>query len=126
MKSAIALVLLLSVLSLPAQADITAHNPPKIQMAILLDTSSSMDGLIDQARQQLWNVVDEFSRTQRSGQKPLLEVAVYEYGNSGLSAQQGYIRQVLEFSRDLDRVSESLFSLTTNGGDEDLRVKELK
>ena len=91
---------------------------PKIQLAILLDTSSSMSGLIDQARNQLWQVVNEFSESTRNGVVPLLEVAVYEYGNSGLSSSSGYTRQVTDLTSELDQVSEALFSLTTNGGDE--------
>ncbi|MBL4708574.1 MAG: hypothetical protein JKY48_09080, partial [Flavobacteriales bacterium] len=69
---------------------VIAMQRPKIQVAILLDTSSSMSGLIDQARNQLWQVVNEFSESTRNGVKPLLEVAVYEYGNSGLSSSSGY------------------------------------
>jgi len=91
---------------------------PKIQLAILLDTSGSMNGLIDQARNQLWQVVNEFSESTQNGVKPLLEVAVYEYGNSGLSSETGYTRQVTGLTSELDQVSEALFSLTTNGGDE--------
>ncbi len=98
-----------------AQAPISA---PRIQLAILLDTSSSMDGLIDQARQQLWTTVNELARARRGGLVPHLEVAVFEYGNSGLSQADGYTRQVIGLSRELDQVSEALFSLTTNGGDE--------
>jgi hypothetical protein len=92
--------------------------PPRIQLAILLDTSSSMDGLIDQARQQLWQVVNEFSTATRHGIKPSLEVAVFEYGNNGLSASSGYIRKVSALTTELDGVSEALFSLKTNGGNE--------
>ncbi|MES9992190.1 MAG: vWA domain-containing protein [Candidatus Thiodiazotropha sp.] len=91
---------------------------PKIQIAILLDTSNSMDGLIDQARNQLWRVVDEFSRARRNGMPAMLEVAVFEYGNDSLGAKTGYIRKVTDLTSDLDRVSEALFSLTTNGGKE--------
>ncbi|MDH5179109.1 MAG: VWA domain-containing protein [Gammaproteobacteria bacterium] len=97
------------------------NNPlhtPRIQMAILLDTSSSMNGLINQAREQLWQVVNEFSKSSRNGVTPKLEVAVYEYGNSGLAAKDGYVRQVSPLTSELDAVSEALFSLTTNGGDE--------
>ena len=32
-----------------------------IKVALLLDTSNSMDGLIDQAKAQLWEIVNEFS-----------------------------------------------------------------
>jgi len=91
---------------------------PKIQLAILLDTSGSMSGLIDQARQQIWQVVNEFSDAKQNGVKPILEVAVFEYGNSGLSSESGFIRKVSGLTSELDQVSEALFSLTTNGGDE--------
>ena len=91
---------------------------PKIQLAILLDTSSSMNGLLDQARNQLWQVVNEFSESTQNGVKPLLEVAVYEYGNSGLARTNGFTRQLTGLTQELDSVSEALFSLTTNGGDE--------
>ena len=101
-----------------ADQQTAAIQPPKIQLAILLDTSNSMDGLIDQARQQLWQAVNEFSRAKRDGVTPVLEVAVYEYGNNGIDARHGHVRQVVGLTRELDRVSEALFSLTTNGGDE--------
>ncbi len=91
---------------------------PRIQLAILLDTSSSMSGLINQTRDQLWQVVNEFSRSSRNGIKPRLEVAVYEYGNNSLSRNKGYVRQLSTLTSELDQVSEALFSLTTNGGDE--------
>ena len=100
------------------QQTVFTSDAPKIQLAILLDTSNSMDGLIDQARNQLWQVVNEFSKANYDGVTPELEVAVYEYGNDGLSSLQGYTRQVIALTKDLDRVSEALFSLTTNGGSE--------
>jgi hypothetical protein len=91
---------------------------PLIQVALLLDTSNSMDGLIDQARSQLWKVVNELASAQREGAPAELQVALYEYGNNDLPATEGYIRQVVSFTADLDRVSEELFALTTNGGEE--------
>ncbi|HYH99426.1 vWA domain-containing protein [Hyalangium sp.] len=101
----------------PAAVD-AAHSAPRVQIALLLDTSSSMDGLIDQARRQLWTVVNTFAKARRGSQLAQLEIALYEYGKSSLSAEGGYIRQILPFSTDLDKVSEELFSLKTNGGDE--------
>ena len=90
----------------------------RIQIALLLDTSNSMDGLINQAKAQLWNIVNELSAARCHGEQPKLQVALYEYGNSRLSSGEGYIRQVLPFTNDLDKLSEELFKLTTNGGDE--------
>ena len=89
-----------------------------IKVALLLDTSNSMDGLIDQAKSQLWDIVNELSYAKYSGKNPNLAIALYEYGNDGLEASDGYIRKVLNFTDDLDLISEKLFSLTTNGGSE--------
>lgn len=91
---------------------------PKIQVAIVLDTSNSMDGLIDQTRNQLWQVVNEFSSARQNGLVPILEIALFEYGNDGNSGSAGYIRMLNDFTRELDAVSAGLFSLTTNGGSE--------
>ncbi|MEI7482515.1 MAG: FlgO family outer membrane protein [Elusimicrobiota bacterium] len=91
---------------------------PLVQLAILLDTSNSMDGLINQARNQVWKIVNELNASEKSGSAPVIEVAVYEYGNSGLTAEKGWIRQVLPFTRNLDKVAEELFALKTNGGEE--------
>jgi hypothetical protein len=91
---------------------------PRIQMAILLDTSNSMDGLINQARTQLWKIVNEFAKASQEGQQPLLEVALFEYGNSGLDGNKGYLRKVVDLTDNLDRISEELFALTTRGGAE--------
>lgn len=91
---------------------------PRIDLALLLDTSNSMDGLINQARAQLWKVVNDLATAEKNGKIPRLRVALYEYGNSGLPADGGYVRQVLPLTDDLDKVSEELFALSTNGGDE--------
>ena len=91
---------------------------PLVQVAILLDTSNSMDGLINQARTQVWKIVNELVSAEKSGSKPAIEVALYEYGNSSLSRESGWIRQVLPFTADMDSVARELFALKTNGGDE--------
>lgn len=96
----------------------TDANTKNIQVALLLDTSNSMDGLIDQAKAQLWKIVNELSYAECGQAVIRLQIALYEYGNDNLSAQEGHIRQVLPFSEDLDEISEKLFGLRTNGGNE--------
>ena len=91
---------------------------PLVQVAILLDTSNSMDGLIGQAKSQLWKIVNEFIRARQDGEMPEVQVALFEYGNNSLSAQAGWIRKVSDFTTDLDLISEKLFALRTNGGEE--------
>lgn len=91
---------------------------PLVQLAILLDTSNSMDGLISQAKSQLWKIVNDLASAEKGGNSPELQVALYEYGNDNLSSGEGFIRQVLPFTTDLDKISEALFGLKTNGGSE--------
>ena len=91
---------------------------PLVQVAILLDTSNSMDGLISQAKSQLWKIINEFNHARQDGEMPEVQVALFEYGNNGLSAQAGWIRKVSDFTTDLDLISEKLFALRTNGGEE--------
>jgi len=113
----------------PATDAIAAERPstikgPKpanniVKIALLLDTSNSMDGLIDQAKAQLWDIVNKFSHAKYGKDaRPELQIALYQYGNDELASREGYIQQVLNFSGDLDEISEKLFSLRTHGGEE--------
>ena len=90
----------------------------KVQLAILLDTSSSMSGLIEQTKTQLWKVVNTFIDAKQNGQVPFVEVALYEYGNTRIQDGKNWIRCIQPLTRDLDQISEDLFALSTNGGDE--------
>jgi hypothetical protein len=95
------------------------YRQPVVKIALLLDTSNSMDGLINQAKSQLWDIVNQFAYAKcGNDSRPGLQIALYQYGNNDLASQEGYIQQVLGFSNDLDKISEKLFSLTTNGGEE--------
>ncbi|MBS1152973.1 MAG: hypothetical protein H6Q89_4671 [Myxococcaceae bacterium] len=112
-----------ALLAVPAVAEdriaAPAEGPePKIQLAILIDTSSSMDGLINQTREQLWKIVNTFATAKKNGKRPRFELALYEYGNDSLSREGNFIRMVSPLTTDLDKVSEQLHKLRTNGGDE--------
>jgi hypothetical protein len=95
-----------------------AEEVPVVQIAILLDTSGSMQGLIEQAKGQLWKIVNEFINAKQNGKRPDLEVALFEYGKDTLPAGTGYIRLIAPLTNDLDKISEELFKLQTSGGDE--------
>lgn len=84
---------------------------PKIQVAILLDNSGSMGGLINQAKAQLWTFVNEFATTKKNGKVPVLEVALYTYGNPPP-------KQIVALTNNLDLVSEKLFAVRISGGTE--------
>ena len=91
---------------------------PRIQAAILLDVSNSMDGLIQQAKTQLWTMVNTMGKAKCNGETPQIEIALYEYGRDNNDVRKGYIKQITPFTSDLDDLSQKLFQLTTNGGQE--------
>lgn len=90
---------------------------PVVQIALLLDTSSSMDGLVDQARQQMWEVVADL-QTDENDQPRAVSVALYQYGNSNLPSEAQYIEQLSPLTTDLDQVTVKLHGLATRGGKE--------
>ena len=91
---------------------------PKIQAAILLDVSNSMDGLIEQAKAQLWTMVNVMGKAKCNGETPQIEIALYEYGRDNNDLRKGYVKKITPFTSDLDDLSQKLFQLTTNGGEE--------
>jgi hypothetical protein len=96
-----------------AETDARAGARP-VDLAIALDTSGSMEGLIDAARRKIWSVVSELATAKPA---PRLRVALFTYGSLG-NDDSGHVVLQTDFTDDLDFVSERLFGLTTNGGDE--------
>jgi hypothetical protein len=84
-------------------------------VVIALDVSGSMSGLIDSAKQRLWDIVNELGRAQP---QPELRLAILSFGRPGYGVESGYVRVDLPFTSDLDAVSETLFAFETDGGDE--------
>ena len=103
-------VLVMTTLSIQGQE--TGKSPViRVQVAILLDNSGSMSGLIGQAKAELWSFVNELGTTGRDGHVPQVETALYTYGEA-----PGRILLVL--SGDLDMVRKKLFEITVTGGPE--------
>lgn len=96
--------------------DITGSQ--KIQVALLLDTSNSMDGLIEQTKSRLWNIVNTLTTLKFNGESPDIEIALYEYGNDNIPKNEDWVRLVVPLTKDLDDISEKLFALRTRGGTE--------
>lgn len=117
-KSIITLVVALGVFNSLIAQPLQVAETRKVQVAILFDTSGSMDGLIDQAKSRIWSIINEISRLQYNGSQSELEIALYQYGNDGLPSAKYYLEKILDFSTDLDLMSQKLFALSTNGGSE--------
>ncbi len=97
----------------------TPYDPPAsraIDLVICLDTSGSMQGLIDSARAKLWDIVSELAQAQPT---PRLRVGLLTYGSPNLStANRGWIVRQIGLTSDLDAVYERMMAMSINGGDE--------
>jgi hypothetical protein len=89
--------------------------PQHIDVVLCLDTSNSMDGLINAAKMKLWDIVNDLAKIKPA---PTLRVGLYSYGNTGYNAKDGWVRKELDLTVDLDMVYQKLNALTTNGGQE--------
>ncbi len=88
---------------------------PTVDLAICLDTSGSMSGLIESAKQKLWAIVNELALAEPT---PTLRVALFTFGNNGHDPENGWVKLETGLTEDLDLVSQQLFSMSTNGGTE--------
>lgn len=86
-----------------------------VELAICLDTSGSMDGLIEAAKLKLWDIVNDLALATPT---PRLRVALLTFGNDGHLAEDGWVRVDSPLTEDLDEISRQLFALRTNGGTE--------
>lgn len=97
-------------------APVAATAAPVVDLAICLDTSGSMDGLIDSARGRIWDIVNSATRRYPGAQ---VRVALLTYGSpAGADANQGYVIRHSDLSSDLDSVYARMMALRTSGGDE--------
>lgn len=101
----------------PAAAPITkpSDGDDLIQLALLLDCSGSMDGLISQAQAYLWNIVNELSAMQRDYRPARMELALYAYGINAPGGANDYVTRISPFTSDLEAISAKLFALETSG-----------
>jgi hypothetical protein len=91
----------LALLPFVALADAPAEKSKSVDVVLCLDTSSSMDGLIDSAKRKLWAVVNDLAKMQPT---PELRVGLYSYGNNTYDVKRGWVRLEVPLTTDLDEV----------------------
>jgi len=104
-----------SVAAEAAKNSVLSDSRQPVDLVIALDVSGSMSDLIDSTKQRLWDVVNELAQ---ANPQPDLRMAILTYGRPSYGEQSGYVRIDLPFTRDLDAVNRTLFSFSTDGGDE--------
>lgn len=116
-KTITTLVLIVISAITKAQNSKDTHN---IQLAILLDVSSSMDPLIAQTRSQLWRIADYLNTGSKKGKKATVEFALITYGGylEQYKPDVGFTYINSYFSTDIDSIGSQLIDLEISGGEE--------
>jgi len=82
---------------------------PRIDVVFVLDTTGSMGGLIEGAKQTIWQIADRLA----SGQpRPDIRIGLVAFRDRG----DQYVTKLSPLSRDLDGVQAELRALTADGG----------
>ncbi len=82
---------------------------PTIELVFVIDTTSSMGGLIEGAKQKVWGIVNE---VMKSPSKPEVRMGLVAFRDHG----DAYVTNVLPITRDLDKVYSTLMAYAAVGG----------
>ncbi len=107
--------------STPSQA--LEANPPvglaatrPVDLVIVLDTSGSMEDLLDSVRARVWDIVNELGRMTP---QPELRVGLVSFGSPGpATEEEGFVALRSDLTSDLDHLYGELMALRTDGGEE--------
>ncbi len=81
----------------------------RIEVVFVLDTTSSMSGLIQAAREKIWSIATTMASAQQS---PDIRMGLVAFRDRG----DAYITRGYDLSNDLDSMYASLMDLTAQGG----------
>ena len=80
-----------------------------LEMVFVLDTTGSMGGLIDGAKQRIWGIIND---VMQKPSKPRVRVGLVAYRDNG----DEYVTKVLQITEDLDKVYTTLMDYRADGG----------
>lgn len=87
---------------------ITAHRPV-VDVVFVLDTTGSMSGLIQTAKEKIWSIASTMASAQ---QTPDIRIGLVGYRDRG----DAYVTKVVDLNDDLDSVYATLMSFQAGGG----------
>ncbi|HKJ16662.1 MAG TPA: vWA domain-containing protein [Xanthomonadales bacterium] len=82
---------------------------PKIDVVFALDTTGSMSGLIEAAKQNIWSIASTMASAQPT---PEIRIGLVAYRDRG----DEYVTRVVDLSSDLDSVYATLMDFQAGGG----------
>lgn len=103
-----AAVVLLSSMAL-AQEKPREAETPVVEVVFVLDTTGSMSGLIEGAKQKIWSIVNHIAAGEPT---PDVEVGLVGYRDKG----DAYVTRIVDLSDDLDGIFKKLVGFKAGGG----------
>lgn len=85
------------------------NQQPKIEVVFVLDTTGSMGGLIEAAKENIWSIANTMVSAQSA---PDISIGLVAYRDRG----DDYVTQVVDLSSDLDSVYATLMDFKAGGG----------
>ena len=92
-----------------ANANHPPADKPVLEMVFVLDTTGSMGGLLEGAKQRIWGIVNE---VMQSPSRPSVRVGLVAYRDRG----DDYVTKVTPLTSDLDAVYSTLMEYQAGGG----------
>lgn len=86
-----------------------AEQTPKIDVVFVLDTTGSMGGLIEGAKEKIWSIASSMAQAKPA---PLIRMGLVAYRDRG----DDYVTKVVDLSDDLDSVYATLMDFQADGG----------
>ena len=86
-----------------------APDAKALEMVFVIDTTGSMGGLIEGAKQRVWGIVNEVMQTPS---RPDVRVGLVAYRDNS----DQYVTQILPLTNDLDKVYTTLMDFRAQGG----------
>jgi len=93
----------------PVINDIPLQQQKKIEAVFVLDTTGSMSGLIDTAKEKIWSIASTMASAQNA---PEIEIGLVAYRDRG----DAYVTKITDLSSDLDSVYATLMEYRADGG----------
>ncbi|UHD14489.1 vWA domain-containing protein [Thiocapsa bogorovii] len=89
--------------------DLLTNERPLVEVVFLLDTTGSMGGLIQTAKDKIWSIASTMASAQPA---PEIRIGLVAYRDRG----DAYVTQVVDLSRDIDSIQASLMDFEAAGG----------
>ncbi len=91
----------------PNQLPVNQH--PKIEVVFVLDTTSSMSGMIQAAKDKIWSIASSMASAQTA---PDIKMGLVAFRDRG----DAYVTKLIDLSSDLDSMNAKLIDFRAEGG----------